>query len=50
MADLVESYRAGASTRELAIRFVIAKTSVINVLRRQSIELRPRGGCIRPEA
>jgi hypothetical protein len=43
VADLIARYRAGASTRELAGRFGIAKTSVINVLRRRGIELRRRG-------
>ena len=43
VADLIGRYRTGASTRELAGRFGIAKTSVINVLRRRDITLRPRG-------
>ena len=43
VADLISRYRAGASTRELAGRYGIAKTSVINMLRRRDIPLRPRG-------
>ena len=43
VADLITRYRAGASTRELAGRLGIAKTSVIEVLRRQGIKMRPRG-------
>ena len=41
--DLIAQYQAGTSTRELARRFDIAKTSVINVLRRRGVAIRPRG-------
>jgi transposase-like protein len=44
VAQLVDAYRAGASTRDLAMRHGVAKSSVNQVLRRQGIKLRPRGG------
>jgi hypothetical protein len=43
VADLIARYQAGASTRALARGFGIAKTTVINLLRRQEVGLRPRG-------
>jgi hypothetical protein len=43
ITELVASHVAGASTREVASRYGIAKTSVINVLGRQRIKLWPRG-------
>ena len=41
--NVIADYQAGSSTRELASRYGIAKTTVINVLRRRGILLRPRG-------
>jgi len=41
--NVITDYQSGASTRELASRYGIAKTTVINVLRRRGIELRQRG-------
>ena len=41
--NLTADYLAGAPTRELAARYGIAKTTVINLLLRQGIPLRPRG-------
>ena len=42
--QLIAAYRSGTSTRELASRYGVAKSSVIRVLRRQGVQLRPQGG------
>ena len=41
--ELVEAYRFGSATRELSARYGVSKSAVIEVLRRQGINLRPRG-------
>jgi hypothetical protein len=42
--QLIAAYRSGTSTRELASRYGVAKSSVIRVLRRHGMQLRPQGG------
>jgi hypothetical protein len=41
--NMIADYLAGASTRQLARDYGVAKTSVVNVLRRQGIPVRPQG-------
>lgn len=40
---MTAAYRAGASTRELAERFEVGLSTVTRLLRRQGVEIRPRG-------
>ena len=40
-AQIAADYRAGASTRALATRYGIGKTTVLNALRREQVSMRP---------
>jgi len=44
LQELIAAYQAGASTRVLALNYGIGKTSVLRLLRRTGVPLRPRGG------
>jgi DNA invertase Pin-like site-specific DNA recombinase len=42
-SEIVELYELGLSTRQIAIRTGLARTTVLNRLKRTGVEMRPRG-------
>lgn len=43
IAQLLQDYQAGLTSRQLAAKYQLGKTTILRLLRRHSVQVRPRG-------